>query len=102
MSSVFSRYIMVIQVRVHPFSLQFEHLADADCVPTAADKDGVAKRRALLMCTTSSSESRFLSVFVCQVALAVLQSEIQDVWRRKRLACTHAHVNAINPAFKAR
>ena len=66
---------------LHPFSLQFEHPADADYLSTAADS---VRRCGRKMFPTYVHYKLFRIFF-----FFVLQSEIQDVWR---LACTHAHV----------
>ena len=77
--------------------------ADADGIP--ADADGVGGCTKKTYPIYVHYQIFRISLFVgfrLPVALAVLQSEIQYGWRRWRLACTHAHINAINPAFKAR
>ena len=45
------------------------------------------------LCALPAFQDRFLFVFICQFALAVLQLMTQDVQGEdRRLACTHIHV----------
>ena len=64
---------------VHPFSVPFEHPADADCVPTArcGKKTFPTYVHYLYQLFRIS-----LCVGFHSVAVAVLQTEIEDVWRR--------------------
>ena len=66
----------VIGAGVHLFSLHFEH-PDADCVPAVAGSVRVYSKKT---CPTSLQDLVYsLLVFFCRLALAVPQSEIQDV-----------------------
>ena len=104
-----------LQSPIHPFSLQFEHMADADCVPAATDRVGRCGKKT---CPTYVhyklfSGSHFFCCFLtfqlyfCCFTFARLlslssnQSSMMS-GEDRRLECTHAHVNAINPAFKAK
>ena len=94
----------LVQVSVHPFSLHFEHPV-ADCVPAAADSvRGYSKKK-------SSTYVHFQLFRILFIVFGFLFASLLSLScnRRsrmsgedRRLACAHAHVNAINPAFKAR
>ena len=88
----------------HPFSLHFEHPV-ADCVPAAADSvRGYSKKK----CSTYVHFQLFrISFIVFGFLFASLLSLSCNRRSRmpgedRRLACAHAHGNAINPAFKVR
>ena len=89
---------------VHPFSLHFEHPV-ADCVPAAADSvRGYSKKK----CSTYVHFQLFRISFIVFgflfASLLSLSSNRRSRMSRedRRIACAHAHVNTINPVFKAR
>ena len=86
------------KANVYPFSLQFEHPADADCVPAAAYNVGRCGKKT---CPTYVHYYQLFRIsFFCWFSFAWLFSLScnRRSWMSgedRRLSCTHAHINAI-------